>query len=536
VVIIMQENRSFDEYFGTYPGADGFPMHDGVPTVCVPDGRTGQCVPPYHDPADVNGGGPHGQGAAATDIDNGRMDGFIAEAENGQKGCTDPNNPACTNTKSPDVMGWHDAREIPNYWAYAQNFVLQDHLYEPNASWSLPQHLFMVSGWSARCSVPADPMSCTNALQNPATPPDFNAAQDPNRPPPDYAWTDITYLLHQHGVSWGYYVFAGSEPDCANSAAVACPAQKQNAKTPGIWNPLPYFDTVQQDGQLGNVQSLASFFDQARAGALPSVSWINPNNHVSEHPPSKVSEGQAYVTKLVNALMRGPDWKSTAIFLTWDDWGGFYDHISPPAVDQNGYGLRVPGMVISPYAKQGYIDHQTLSHDAYLKFIEDVFIGGQRLDPRTDSRPDPRPNVRETDPQLGDLRSDFNFRQKPVRPVLLNPTPAPGSPAALVVDVKGPRSVSLAAGRKKIGLKVTCNDDCQAAATGSLNGIANGTQAAQGASTVPAGRQRKLVVHLTQGALKTVRGHGSARLKLTLVVHSRIGPVRTIHRGLRISG
>ncbi len=193
-------------------------------------------------------------------------------------------------------------------------------------------------------------------------------------------------------------------------------------------------------------------------------------------------------------------------------------------------------MVISPYAKQGYIDHQTLSHDAYLKFIEDVFMGGQRLDPRTDARPDPRPNVRENDPQLGDLRSDFKFRQKPVRPVLLNPTPAPGSPAALVVDVKAPRTVSLAVGRKKLGLKVTCNDDCQATATGSLNGVANGTQAAQGASTVPAGRQRKLVVHLTQGALKTIRGHGSARLKLTLVVHSRIGPVRTIHRGLRISG
>ena len=93
--------------------------------------------------------------------------------------------------------------------------------------------------------------------------------------------------------------------------------------------------------------------------------------------------------------MRGPDWTSTAIFLTWDDWGGFYDHVPPPVVDGAGYGLRVPGLVISPYARQGYIDHQTLTFDAYLKFIEDRFLVGQRLDPPTDGRPDPRPSVRE---------------------------------------------------------------------------------------------------------------------------------------------
>ena len=95
--------------------------------------------------------------------------------------------------------------------------------------------------------------------------------------------------------------------------------------------------------------------------------------------------------------MNGPEWKSTAIFVAWDDWGGFYDHVPPPTVDQNGYGLRVPGLVISPYAKRGYIDHQTLSFDAYAKFIEDDFLDGQRLDPKTDGRPDPRPDVRENE-------------------------------------------------------------------------------------------------------------------------------------------
>jgi phospholipase C len=119
--------------------------------------------------------------------------------------------------------------------------------------------------------------------------------------------------------------------------------------------------------------------------------------------------------------MQSRDWASTAIFLAWDDWGGFYDHVVPPKVDQNGYGIRVPALVISPYARKGYIDHQTLSFDAYLTFIEDDFLGGQRLDPRTDGRPDPRPTVRENVPQLGDLASDFDLTQKP-RPPLVLPT------------------------------------------------------------------------------------------------------------------
>jgi phospholipase C len=132
-----------------------------------------------------------------------------------------------------------------------------------------------------------------------------------------------------------------------------------------------------------------------------------------------VSDGQAYVTGLVNAVMRSRVWRHSAIFISWDDWGGFYDHVVPPAVDRNGYGLRVPGLVISPYAKRGYVDHQLLSHDAYLKFIEDRFLGGQRLEPDTDGRPDPRPTTREALPALGDLRRAFDFSRPPRRPLIL---------------------------------------------------------------------------------------------------------------------
>ncbi len=432
VVVIMQENRSFDSYFGTFPGADGIPMSNGVPTVCVPDPAAGTCQRPYHDTSDVNGGGPHGQSNAVADINGGKMNGFIAQAEQAQKGCVNATNPNCASGSQVDVMGYHTAQEIPNYWAYARNFVLQDHMFEPNASWSLPAHLFMVSEWSAYCPVKGEAMSCINALQNPGDPPDFQTKPgQPPPPPPDYAWTDLTYLLHKQHVTWGYYVFPGTQPDCSDDE-MTCAALPQNAKTPGIWNPLPYFDTVAQDGQLGNIQPIHNFYAQARSGDLPTVSWVDPAGAVSEHPPSRISVGQDYVTGLINTIMSGPDWKSTAIFLAWDDWGGFYDHVVPPVVDENGYGLRVPALVISPYAKRGYIDHQVLSFDAYVKFIEDDFLNGQRLDPRTDGRPDPRPDVRENAAILGNLTADFNFNQKPRAPLLLPeyPLSAAAAPAS----------------------------------------------------------------------------------------------------------
>jgi len=435
VVVIMQENRSFDSYFGTYPGADGIPMANGQPTVCMPDPAASTCVKPFHNSADVNSGGPHSEANDIADIDGGKMDGFIGQAESGLRNCTDPTNPACTFSATPDVMGYKDARDIPNYWAYAQNFVLQDHMFEPNASWSLPAHLFMVSEWSARCEIAGDAASCVNALQSPGSPPNPTRghATPTTAPPvtdaegdsvatptgPDYAWTDLTFLLHKRKVSWGYYVVNGNEPDCENPAEMSCGAIRQSAVTPGPWNPLPYFDTVRNDGQEANIRSVSHFYDQARSGTLPAVSWVIPSNEVSEHPPSPTSLGQSYVTSLVNAIMQSPDWGSTAIFLAWDDFGGFYDHVVPPVVDENGYGLRVPALVISPYAKRGYIDHQTLSFDAYVKFIEDDFLHGQRLDPATDGRPDPRPTVRENAKQLGDISQAFDFNQPPRPPLLL---------------------------------------------------------------------------------------------------------------------
>jgi phospholipase C len=419
LIFIVQENRSFDHYFGTFPGADGFPMRHGRIDVCIPDPVLDHCARPWHDPGYVHKGGPHDHEATAIDVDNGKMDGFIRALPRTERWCVIRSAPECKPfvgpSGQPDVMSYHDDREIPNYWTYAKEFVLEDKMFAPSDSWTLPSHLYLVSGWSASCTDPHDPMSCESNvdLRKPGEFHQYGA-------PPTYAWTDVTYLLNKGGVSWAYYIGPGTciDPPCPD-------IPEGTEKTPSAKNPLAGFTTVRENRQLGNLQSHERYLEAASSGTLPSVSWIVPGNNHSEHPSSSgtILDGQAHVTKMINAAMTGPDWDSTAIFLTWDDWGGFYDHMEPPFVDENGYGIRVPGLVISPYAKRGFVDHQVLSFDAYLKLIEDRFLGGQRLDPKTDGRPDPRPTVREEVPILGDLSASFDFLQEPRPPLILDPTP-----------------------------------------------------------------------------------------------------------------
>ena len=424
VVIIFQENRSFDSYFGTYPGADGIPMAHGAPTVCVPDPATGSCVKPYLDHADLNGGGPHNAINSTADVNGGKMNGFISQAQQGKRACVNLTNPACTNgARAVDVMGFHDRSDIPNYWAYAQHYVLQDHMYESVHSWSFPSHLYLISGWSANCTNPQDPKTCSSAL-------DPSNRSVSNSTP--FGWTNLTYLLASHHVTWGWYLDHGAIPDGTPVSTVppvsgiaqrtGLGAARRRAGVPKIWNVLPGFTAI--GTKTGAIRDQAAFYAAAKSGDLPAVSWVLPNAYDSEHPPALVSVGESYVTNIVNAVMRSPDWSSTAIFVTWDDWGGFYDQVVPPTVDALGYGIRVPGLVVSPYAKAGYVDHQTLSFDAYLKFIEDDFLGGARLNPKTDGRPDPRPVVRENAPILGNLENDFNFNQRPRAPMILPTAPA----------------------------------------------------------------------------------------------------------------
>jgi phospholipase C len=403
---------------------------NGNPTVCLPDpDQPGTCHRPYHDRNFFDQGGPHGELGSQISINGGRMDGFVSALRAIGNGCLKEANqdyyPCVQATPGPqgqpDIMGYHTADEIPIYWKYAKTFTLHDRMFAPTDSWTLPAHLFLVSAWSASCTDLNDPMSCSSDQKFPggqyADPPSKLWVPSMGSPRP-YVWAPITWLLYKNGVDWRYYVGEGT--------CVAPPCEElEGIETAPVQNPLPGFAATEATGQLSNIRSNEEFMADARSGNLPAVSWVMPVTDRGEHPPDSIELGQAYVAKLINSVMKGPreQWLRTAIFLTWDDWGGFYDHVEPPVVDENGWGLRVPSMVISPWAKRGHVSHQTLSYDAYLKLIEDRFLGGQRLDPATSGWPDSRPTVREAVDILGDLAKDFDFRQDPIPPLVLDPWP-----------------------------------------------------------------------------------------------------------------
>jgi phospholipase C len=422
LIFIVQENRSFDHYFGTYPGADGIPIKpNGSFGVCVPNVFLhGRCATPYVSRRVWQSGGPHARRHAIIDVDHGRMDGFIA-AMGTPRPCWTPTSGPCAGPDGqPDVMSTLTRRTLPNYWAYADHFVLEDRMFAPSDSWTLPSHLFLVSAWSARCPDTTDAMSCRSDVDLKGANRRWFPGDDPV-----YAWTDVTWLLDAGHVSWRYYVGNATcwTDDCPR---LTKHDRESGYETAYALNPLPGFTSFwddSRDGVADNVVPVDDYLAAAANGSLPSVSWIMPTGATSEHPggASTTRTGQAYVTRLVNAAMQGPDWGSTAIFVTWDDWGGFYDHVVPPRVDRNGYGLRVPGLLISPYAKPGYIDHTTLSFDSYLKLIEDRFLSGRRLDPDTDGRPDSRPTVRER--IANPIAHAFDFSQAPQPPLVLEPWP-----------------------------------------------------------------------------------------------------------------
>jgi hypothetical protein len=194
------------------------------------------------------------------------------------------------------------------------------------------------------------------------------------------------------------------------------------------------------------------------AGQLPKVSWVVPNAAFSEHPPAGVTAGMEYVTSMVNAVMQSPYWHNTAIFITWDDWGGFYDHVVPPNVDRTadgsyvaGFGIRVPALLVSAWARPGFIDHSVLSLDSYATFIEDVFADSARLDPAAVGQVEHRPDIRDSITQVryfngvtapvGNLLDDFDFNQSPLPALVLSthiPTNLTATCRAVAGDITQP--------------------------------------------------------------------------------------------------
>jgi phospholipase C len=385
-VFIMEENKSFDHYFGTYPGAYGIP--DGV---ALKDPNDGTMVTPYHSTDDVDFDAPHDHSNAVADIDGGKMDGFLSEAYKRYALSVTPSLAPGYNPK--EVMSYHDYHEIPNYWDYAELYVLQDQMFSSVAAYSLSVHLYMLAAQSGG----------------------YLGEQQPY--PTRFDFPEITELLQNDQVTWNYYVTSGNDVDANGQAIEPANLQQDNPNHYTLWNPLPAFPKVENDpAQRVRLVDTAQFYQDAQSGNLPSVSWICPylGSELSDHPAFKggMRKPMAYVTGLINAVENGPDWDSTAIFVSWDDWGGYYDNEAPPFVDEYGFGLRVPSLVISPYAKEAFIDHNTYSFDSWLKLIEKRF-GVESMTAR--------------DKNADDMSNSFDFTQQPRQPIILSAT-TQGSP------------------------------------------------------------------------------------------------------------
>ena len=301
-------------------------------------------------------------------------------------------------------------------------------MFEPNASWSLPAHLFMVSEWSARCTQPNDPFSCTNALQAPGLAARLRAADgDQPRPTPDLRLDRPHLPAAQAPRRAGATTSsAGTEPDCEDDAAMSCAPVRRTPATPGIWNPLPYFDTRPSTTASSATSSRRQLLRRGQGAArCRRCRGSCPTGAVSEHPPAPVSAGQAYVTEPRQRGDEQPRLEVAPRSSSPGTTGAASTTTSPPpTVDANGYGLRVPGHRDQPVrqARATSTTRRSASTPT-TSSSRTTSSRGQRLDPATDGRPDPRPTSARTSKILGDLTSDFDFGQKPRRPLILDPQP-----------------------------------------------------------------------------------------------------------------
>jgi len=385
VIWIIQENRSFDNYFGTYPGADGLP-----PQTCLPKlPGSASCVTPFHMP----------RGQPALDLahdwetihaayDHGAMDGFVwAEG-------------------TELTMAYYDGRDIPNYWNYARHYTLCDRFFSSQMGYSLPNHTYTVAGQSG------------GLIVNVANLKELKEVMDDDD---GFSFASMAKLMSETKVPWKYYVESQPLPEglpmklSETGVRLAFPDPKQFS----LWNPLPGFKTIRDDpAEMAHLVELKEYFEDLQKGTLPAFSWIIPDYQDSEHPVARVSDGMWYVTKLVNALMESPNWKDSVIFLTWDDYGGFYDHVPPPEMDAFGLGPRVPMLVISPYAKPGYISHYTYEFCSVLKFVEE----------RWKMR-----HLTARDHWANDMRDCFDFERGSTAPLVI-PVPPNLPPSQPILD------------------------------------------------------------------------------------------------------
>jgi len=403
LIFIVQENHSFDNYFGTYPGANGLPLGLTVPfdpnqtrlgyvtpfhlDVAQPILIWGDELPPgVADPDDLrqaSGTAPfhfdteslgrdlwHSWWVAHEAYDNGKMDGFVS-AE-----------------RSVLTMGYYDRSDIPYYWDYASQYVLDDNFFSSLMGPSFPNHLYIASGTNGPVTNLDYPWILNGAvIDNPGS--NFNWSGV------SLDWATLAQEMSNVNMSWTWY------------------DGNRRPLRPTIWDVLPLFTYFQDNpNQLTeHVKDTNYFLTDIQDHQLPAVSWIIPGAWLpptypaackgqspSEHPPARSDCGMDYVAYLVNQVMQSAYWSSSAIIITWDDYGGFYDHVAPPQVDAYGEGFRVPTLVISPWAKHGYIDHTLYEFGSLLRLAEDNFN---------------LPTLGVRDVKANDMMNSFDFSQAP---------------------------------------------------------------------------------------------------------------------------
>jgi phospholipase C len=417
VIFLIKENRSFDTFFGTFPGTDGPPE---MVSVRRKDGSVDMIrLRRAHDEtADVT----HNFLAGLTGIDGGRMDGFgLLESE------------------APlGAYVWYAENQIPAYWAYARRFELADRFFSAVYGPTGPEHLWSIAGSSAGftsietpqlpqsygtgvpreyCDDPAERMFRFKRWRDTRNPDVMNFEYAPPLKTFPAAFLDAGYW----GVAWpcvkGDAAFQ-TLPEELTAAGVSW-LEYRGANT--YVDPLRQLWRARHDPNIWSRRTTPErYVADVPRGHLPAVSWLTPPLEVSDHPPGSLCEGENWTVTMLNALMRQPKlWRTTAVILTWDDFGGYYDHVAPPHSDIYGYGPRVPMIVISPWARRG-VNHEDMAPDSVLNLIEELFD----VDPLHDQRiADPGLPL-EDDPSQNDLLGGngtdgvFQF-EEPLAPAVL---------------------------------------------------------------------------------------------------------------------
>lgn len=379
IIIMDKENRTFDSMFGRFPGANGattYPWLDGTRH------------PLTHQPDRLSLDISHTMRDARLAMDNGKMDRF------------DELGGALQNGRNMSDSQFYQS-DIPDYWAYARHFTLDDNFFSTIMGNSFANHLFTIAGKDN--GVDGSPAGTLNAWgcdsPSSAVVEEEGAHGKLRYVYPCFNFKTIGDELDQHHISWTYYA----------------PSQG----TPGyFWNSYDAIKHIRNGlDWTTHMADYTSFAGDARSGQLPAVSWLVQPFDVSDHPGFSICAGENWTVQQINAVMSNTEaWQHTAIILTWDDFGGLFDHVVPPRGPNSliQYGLRVPAIIISPYARPHYIDHTQLNFGSILKLIESQY------------------HLSATGPvdrASKNLLSSFDFQQKPLAPLTLSTRSCPTIPA-----------------------------------------------------------------------------------------------------------